>query len=42
MEETHPTLVLSPQSFSLHFVHGDDAKAAREIVARLRADHSAE
>jgi DNA polymerase-3 subunit delta len=40
MEETHPTLVLSPQSFSLHLVHGDDAKAAREIVARLRAAHA--
>jgi DNA polymerase-3 subunit delta len=30
-----------PQSLVLHLVHGDDAKAAREIVARLRAAHDA-
>ncbi len=41
MEETHPNLVLSPQSSVLHLVHGDDAKAAREIVARLQANHTA-
>lgn len=41
MEDTRQSLVLSPQSCSLHLVHGDDAKAAREIVARLQADHAA-
>lgn len=31
---------LSTQHSALHFVHGDDAKAARAIVARLRAAHA--
>ncbi|MDQ6603359.1 MAG: DNA polymerase III subunit delta [Chloroflexota bacterium] len=32
--------VLSPQSSVLHLVHGDDAKATREIVAQLQAAHA--
>jgi DNA polymerase-3 subunit delta len=32
---------METRSPSVLLVHGDDAKAAREIVARLRADHSA-
>ncbi|MHB8645947.1 MAG: DNA polymerase III subunit delta [Thermomicrobiales bacterium] len=37
--ETRSPSVLSPQS-SVLLVHGDDARAAREIVARLRAVHA--
>ncbi len=33
--------VLSTRHSSLHLVHGDDAKAAREIVSRLQAAHVA-
>jgi DNA polymerase-3 subunit delta len=38
--ETQSPSVLSPHRSVLHLVHGDDAKAAREIVARLQAHHT--
>lgn len=45
MADEHLTSALMPpkghpQHSALHLVHGDDAKAAREIVARLRATHT--
>jgi len=40
MADEHLNSALSTQHSALHLVHGDDAKAAREIVARLRAAHA--
>jgi len=38
--ETQSPSVLSPHRSTLYLVHGDDAKAARAIVARLQAAHA--